>query len=86
MKLANTGSAQLQSKLVKGLAPAVAIAVMMIAQPAWSQQDAADPAIKRSSSGICHDETSRHFSRVKNFTPYTSMQACLDDGGRAPKK
>ena len=50
----------------------------------WSQDEAA--TVKMSNSGICHDASSRHYARLKNFKPYASIQACLDDGGRAPKK
>jgi hypothetical protein len=42
--------------------------------------------VKLSTSGICHDASSRHYERVKNFKPYGSMQECLDNGGRVPKK
>ena len=50
----------------------------------WSQDEA--EVVKMSQSGVCHDASSRHYARVKNFKPYDSIQACLDDGGRIPKK
>ena len=75
------------SMILKGLAPVVALALGSLAQPSWAQQDpAGDPVVKKSSGGICHDASSRHFSRVKSFKAYSSMQACLDDGGRKPKR
>jgi hypothetical protein len=42
-------------------------------------------AVKKSFSGICHDESSASFKRTKNFTPYDSVSACIASGGRLPK-
>jgi hypothetical protein len=39
--------------------------------------------VKKSGSGICHDENSPWYSQTTNFTQYDTMQACLDSGGRA---
>ena len=75
-----TGS--ISSKKLASLLVALTLASLPLAS--WSQEDGA--AVKLSSSGICHDASSRHYERVKNFTPYESMQQCLDAGGRAPKK
>jgi hypothetical protein len=50
----------------------------------WSQDEGV--TVKLSTSGICHDASSRHYERVKNFKPYESLQDCLDSGGRTPKK
>lgn len=60
--------------------------VALISSPvtSWSQDDPA--TVKMSKSGICHDASSRHYERLKNFKAYPSLQACLEDGGRAPKK
>lgn len=41
--------------------------------------------IKKSSSGICHDDASRSFSRTKNYKAFSSMEKCLSSGGRAYK-
>jgi hypothetical protein len=41
--------------------------------------------VKQSSSGICHDKSSRSYNRTKNFTPFDSIAACIDAGGRLPK-
>ncbi len=41
--------------------------------------------VKQSNSGICHSTESPYYSRVKNFTPYSTLQACLNAGGRLPK-
>lgn len=41
--------------------------------------------VKQSSSGICHDSSSSYYHRTKSFTPFPSLSACLDAGGRLPK-
>ncbi len=41
--------------------------------------------VKMSKSHICHDTNSRYYNRTKNFTPFDTLQACLDAGGRLPK-
>ena len=45
---------------------------------------AADPAVKKSSSGICHDDSSPNYKQLKDFTPYKTMDACLKSGGKMP--
>ena len=45
----------------------------------WSQDEGV--TVKLSTSGICHDASSRHYERVKNFKPYESLQECLDNPG-----
>ena len=42
--------------------------------------------IKKSRNGICHPKGGTYYSRTKYYEPYDSMQACLDSGGRAPKR
>lgn len=44
-----------------------------------------EPAVKKSNSGICHAENSRWYARTKSFTPYDTLDACLNSGGRLPK-
>ncbi len=63
----------------------VLVTLSLAATPltSWSQDEGS--AVKMSDSGICHDVSSRHYERVKNFKPYQSMQECLDAGGRKPK-
>lgn len=41
--------------------------------------------VKQSSSGICHGSSSSSYKRTKNFTPYPTIKACIDAGGRLPK-
>ncbi len=48
----------------------------------WAQ--AADPAVKKSDSGICHDKTSSSYGATKKFEAFPNLDACLKSGGRAP--
>ncbi|MDN7126900.1 HNH endonuclease [Pseudidiomarina sp. 1APR75-33.1] len=41
--------------------------------------------VKMSKSKICHDWRSPYYERIKRFTNYPSLDACLADGGRLPK-
>jgi uncharacterized lipoprotein YajG len=45
-----------------------------------------DPTVKKSTAGICHQKGTNFYNNTKNFTPYNSIQECLDSGGRLPKK
>lgn len=45
-----------------------------------------DPAVKKSTTGICHEEGTNFYNNTKNFTAYSSISDCLDSGGRLPKK
>ncbi|WP_217555711.1 hypothetical protein [Vibrio metschnikovii] len=40
--------------------------------------------IKMSQSGICHGEISPHYQRTQTFTAFSTMEACIDAGGRKP--
>ena len=51
----------------------------------WNQTSADQSEVKLSNSGICHDSSSRSYNRTKNFTPFQSLEDCLDAGGRLPK-
>jgi hypothetical protein len=42
--------------------------------------------VKKSKSGICHDQNSAYFIKTKNFTSFSTLVSCLDSGGRLPKK
>jgi hypothetical protein len=41
--------------------------------------------IKKSVSDICHDQSSRYYEKIKNFSAYDTLLSCLDSGGRLPK-
>ncbi len=53
---------------------------------AVAQATAESGAVKKSGSGICHCPGGQHYGRIKNFTAYPSIQACLDSGGQHPKR
>ena len=46
----------------------------------------AEPEVKKSNAGICHDKTSPGFKQTKNFTVFKTVEECIKSGGRAPKK
>ena len=52
--------------------------------PTQALAQAADPAVKKSDSGICHDKTSSSYAATKKFEAFPNMDACLKSGGRAP--
>jgi hypothetical protein len=41
--------------------------------------------IKMSKSGICHASDSAWYERTKSFTSFSTIDACMADGGRLPK-
>ena len=84
MSFQNVQTTQTRLELSK-LFASVLVALSLVSAPltSWSQDEG--DTVKMSKSGICHGVSSRHYERVKNFTPYESMQECLDDGGRKPK-
>ena len=85
MSFQNTQAVQTRFASSRLLASAlVTLALTATPLTSWSQGEA--DVVKMSQSGVCHDTSSRHYARVKNFKPYDSIQACLDDGGRTPKK
>ncbi len=51
-----------------------------------ANQDSSQPAVKKSSTGICHSIGTTYYDRTLIFTPYNSLSDCLASGGRLPKK
>ena len=47
---------------------------------------AAEPIVKKSDSGICHDKSSPSYERTKKFTEFKTMDDCVKSGGTSPKK
>ncbi|MCH1918018.1 HNH endonuclease family protein [Shewanella sp. A3A] len=41
---------------------------------------------RMSNSHICHDSSSPYYARLKHFTSYSTMDACLKAGGHLPKQ
>ena len=52
---------------------------------AGSMALAADPAVKKSDFGICHDAKSPSYERTKKFTEFKTVDECLKNGGKLPK-
>ena len=44
-----------------------------------------NPNVKKSSSGICHEIGSQYYKQTKQFQSFSSLQDCLDSGGRLPR-
>lgn len=41
--------------------------------------------VKKSKSGICHDEYSIYYNKTTNFQSFETLESCLISGGRLPK-
>lgn len=52
---------------------------------AADKKEAADPVVKKSDSGICHDAKSPSYERTKKFTEFKTVDECLKSGGKLPK-
>jgi hypothetical protein len=49
-------------------------------------KEAAEPAVKKSDSGICHDKTSPSHGNTKKFTAFKTLDECVKSGGTLPAK
>ena len=49
-------------------------------------KEAAEPAVKKSDSGICHDKTSASYGNTKKFTAFKTVDECVKSGGTLPAK
>jgi hypothetical protein len=47
---------------------------------------AAEPIVKKSDAGICHDKNSPSYERTKKFTEFKTVDECVKSGGTLPKK
>ena len=65
--------------------PVLSLVALCLLAFLWNQASATQSEVKLSVSGICHDSTSRSYNRTKNYTPFQSLEDCLDAGGRLPK-
>ena len=45
-----------------------------------------NPPVKKSSTDICHAKGTDYYAKTKSFTAYNSVDACLQSGGRLPKR
>jgi len=46
----------------------------------------AEPNVKKSSTGICHEKGTNYYKNTKSFDSFASIEDCLNSGGRLPKK
>ena len=51
---------------------------------AADKKEAAEPMVKKSDAGICHDKSSPSFGNTKKFTPFASLDECVKSGGKPP--
>ncbi len=51
-----------------------------------TEGDSEGGPVKMSRSGICHAPGSTYYSRTTHFMPYGTLDACLNAGGRLPKR
>ena len=63
---------------------AMIFASLFLASPLMSHAQTADPAVKKSESGICHDKSSSSYAATKKFEAFASIDACTKSGGRLP--
>lgn len=61
-----------------------ALSGFLFATPSMTMAQAADPSVKKSDTGICHEKSSPSYGATKKFEAFSSMDACLKSGGRAP--
>jgi hypothetical protein len=47
---------------------------------------AQEKPVKMSATGICHAPNTTYYEQTKNFTPYKTIDECLNAGGRMPKR
>ena len=69
---------------IRDMSALLASCALMLCSVGFAHAQAADPAVKKSESGICHDKTSSSYGVTKKFESFPSMEACLKSGGRAP--
>ena len=53
---------------------------------AADKKEVAEPVVKKSDSGICHDKNSPSYERTKKFTEFKTVDECVKSGGTPPKK
>jgi hypothetical protein len=63
---------------------AMIFASLFLASPLMSHAQTADPGVKKSESGICHDKSSSSYAATKKFEAFASIDACTKSGGRLP--
>jgi hypothetical protein len=69
----------IRSTLALGLVWGLGVAL------AADPKQAAEPVVKKSDAGICHDAKSPSYARTKKFTEFKTLDECLKSGGKLPK-
>jgi hypothetical protein len=59
--------------------------LLILALTAQAAEDKST-SVKKSATGVCHSSESRFYAKLKHFTSYDSLKACLDSGGSLPGK
>jgi len=62
--------------------PALLALLLVFASADLFAQDASQPPVKKSRSGICHERGYGSYNQTRQFEPYDSMDACVASGGR----
>jgi hypothetical protein len=63
---------------------ALVFASVYLGSPLMVHAQTADPSVKKSESGICHDKSSSSYAATKKFEAFASIDACTKRGGRLP--
>ena len=43
------------------------------------------PNVKKSISNICHEKGSQYYKQTKKYLSYSTIEDCLNSGGRLPR-
>ena len=65
--------------------PVIPITQSQVISPKIPATSATEPAVKKSSTGLCHAIGTTYYSRTTNYTAYSSIADCLASGGKLPK-
>ena len=60
------------------------IVLLALSAPAFTQSQA-EPPVKKSEQGICHERGTATYKRTIHFEAFDSMDTCLASGGRIAK-
>ena len=44
-----------------------------------------NPHVKKSTSNICHEKGSQYYKQTKKYVSYSTIEDCLNSGGRLPR-
>ena len=55
-----------------------------LSSAADKKEAAAEPSVKKSDSGICHEKGSPSYGNTKKFTPFATVDECVKSGGKLP--